>query len=122
MYLMRAIHDLEGRSYNMAGLFPIESKMEPGLRALGYREVTTLKDSVIGPKGICVRGHEFHYSRIMYSGHLPKTIYDVTDRKDEHKGSEGFLHERVLGSYIHLHWGSNPEVAKYFVQCCKTFG
>ena len=35
------------------------------LRALGYREVTLTADVLIGAQGARIRGHEFHYSRIV---------------------------------------------------------
>ena len=122
MFLSREIRDLEGQAFPMVGIFPMKAKMEHRLKALGYREVITRKKSILGPADTKVRGHEFHYSRIqdMESGF--ECIYEMTDRKAVSSAKEGFVQNRVLGSYVHLHWGSNPAVATSLVESCRRFG
>ncbi len=123
MYLMEGIKDLQGRYYGMAGLFPFCCRMEPRLRSLGYREVVTRGESVLGPEGTVIRGHEFHYSTICEKpDSSTTTIYRISDRKGQINRVEGFTAGLVLGSYIHLHWGSAPEVAGYFVEYCRIHG
>lgn len=124
MYLMRTIVDLEGRAHRMAGVFPFEAVMEPRLRSLGYREITTRRDSLLGPAETVVRGHEFHYSRMSGEVEDSEKIYAVTGRLSGESATEGFAAGGVLGSYIHLHWGSNPGAARAFVDACagtRTF-
>ncbi len=122
MYLTEGITDFDGRTYSMAEVFPFSVRMESHLTALGYRQVITKKDSILGPAGTKVRGHEFHYSRIE-GRNRAESIY-LTDQRDPSHRGEGFLYKRTLGSYVHLHLGSNPEVARYFVECCmaRDFG
>ncbi len=115
MYLTRSIFDLNGRRHSMAGLLPIQTGMDSRLRSLGYRQITTQRRSILGPPGTRVRGHEFHYSHILGSTDRMASIYLVLNQDQ----SEGFLRNNVLGSYIHLHWGSNHEVATSFVEFCK---
>ncbi|MBW2119690.1 MAG: cobyrinate a,c-diamide synthase, partial [Deltaproteobacteria bacterium] len=122
MFLAREILDLEGQAFPMVGIFPMKAKMEHRLKALGYREVITRKKSILGPADTKVRGHEFHYSLIQDMETDPECIYSMTDRKAVSSGEEGFVQNRVLGSYVHLHWGSNPEVAKHFVDYCHQNG
>jgi cobyrinic acid a,c-diamide synthase len=122
MYLMDKIADMEGRSYPMVGLFPLAARMESRLHSLGYREIVSGKDSLLGPAGTRVRGHEFHYSRIEDPDSGMERIYCMQDRKGSSHGEEGFLRHRVLGSYVHLHWGSNTEVARHFVDYCEKCG
>lgn len=119
MYLMQTIRDLQGRRHRMAGVFPLEATMEPRLRSLGYREVTTRAESLLGPAGTTVRGHEFHYSRMEpHDEGNAERIYRMTPRNGQAEFEEGFLMNGVLGSYVHLHWGSNPRAAKAFVEAC----
>ncbi len=119
MYLMRTIRDLKGRAHRMAGVFPFNAVMEPGLRSLGYREITTRRDGLLGPAGTRVRGHEFHYSTMTEGEGSNDPAYTVTARPGLEETVEGFSVGRALGSYIHLHWGSNPAVARSLVEACS---
>ena len=103
----------------MAGIFPLACQMKPRLQALGYREITTGEPGILGPAGTTVRGHEFHYSNADLEDKGLSPIYRVTDRKGTIRIREGFVSGHVLGSYIHLHWGSNPAAAANFVECCR---
>ncbi|OPX39242.1 MAG: cobyrinic acid a,c-diamide synthase [Desulfobacteraceae bacterium 4484_190.1] len=122
MFLTKEIRDLDGQAFPMVGIFPMRAKMEHRLKALGYREVVTIKDSILGTEGTKVRGHEFHYSQIQSVDPNSECIYTMTDRKALLHDKEGFVKNRVLGSYIHLHWGSNQEVAKNLVDYCRRYG
>ena len=35
--------------------------------------------------------------------------------------SEGYSEKNVLASYVHLHFGSNPEVARHLVASCRVY-
>ena len=122
MFLMKEIRDLDGHTYPMAGIFPMSAHMEDRLKALGYREIITRMESILGPEGTKVRGHEFHYSRMQNMDTDFKCIYDMRDRKAISHGKEGFTRQSILGSYVHLHWGSNPSVAGNFVDFCRRYG
>jgi cobyrinic acid a,c-diamide synthase len=102
----------------MAGVFPGRARMLKKRKALGYRGVTFTADTPLGPKGTTARGHEFHYSEM----DLPGTVsacYRLSRRGGEDLGVEGYLGGNVLGSYIHLHFGSNPQLAANFVESCR---
>lgn len=105
------------------GCFPFRTRMPPKLRTLGYREVALSIDSIIGPKGMIACGHEFHYSDIESApeGGTCSTNYKVAGRKGQGMQSEGYFNNRTQGSYIHLHFGSQPEIAKYFVEKCRMY-
>ena len=118
MYLMRQIFDGQGKAYPMAGIFPFSARMENRFRALGYREVLTLQPSLLGPEGSVLRGHEFHYSGVCDIQAETERIYRLSDRQRPLEMKEGYRKGAVLGSYIHLHWGSCPEAAEHFVQAC----
>lgn len=119
MYLMNDIVTGRGR-YAMSGVFPVRAEMSDRFRALGYREVATGADTVLGKAGLTARGHEFHYSAIQDDDGLAglDTVYAVSGRKGPMETLEGFRMGNTLGSYIHLHFASNPEIPKAFVQLC----
>ncbi|MBL7212723.1 MAG: cobyrinate a,c-diamide synthase [Desulfobacteraceae bacterium] len=122
MFLMKEIHDLEGIAYPMVGLFPVAAQMEDRLKTLGYREIATMGESILGPACTVIRGHEFHYSRIVDTGNMPARTYSIAGRYSSSHVEEGFIRHRVLGSYVHLHWGSNSDVAGHFVEYCSVYG
>ncbi len=121
MYLCREISDLEGGCHAMAGVLPFVVRMLPRLKALGYREVTLAADGLLGPAGTRARGHEFHYSEIISAPAEFPRLYQLTARRGGAPVQEGYTVNRVLASYVHLHFGSNPEVARHLVACCQKF-
>jgi len=120
MYLMSDIITDRGR-YAMAGVYPFRAEMGQRFRALGYREVTTKNATMIGPTGISARGHEFHYSSIQQDADLSNTttVYAMSGRKGFIDAPEGFINGNTLGSYVHLHFASCPEIPAAFIQACK---
>ncbi len=122
MYLMNSICDFDGEIFPMVGIFPMIAQMEKRLRSLGYREIKTLEECMLGPADTIVRGHEFHYSSIQEQDNPINQIYAMKGRKGLVKTNEGFMLKQVLGSYVHLHLGSNPDVAGYFVEYFRKFG
>jgi cobyrinic acid a,c-diamide synthase len=121
MYLCREICDHHGNTYPMTGCFPFSTKMLSRRKALGYREITLCKDTIIGKQGLTVRGHEFHYSELAARPEGIEPVYAVTGRAGLEQTTEGFELARCLGSYIHLHFGSRPETAEHFVHACRDY-
>jgi len=121
MFLSQEIKDLEGKSHALAGVLPFRVRMLPRLRALGYREITLTADGLLGPAGTQARGHEFHYSEIVSDPGGLGRLYRLTDRNGEASRLEGYTWDNVLASYVHLHFGSNPEVARSLMEQCRRF-
>lgn len=102
------------------GIFPVSTRMLPRRKALGYREVELLGESVIGKKGTLARGHEFHYSEMEDMPGQVERLYRVT-RKGVALGQEGYRYKNCLASYVHLHFGSAPVIAQSFVGHCRAY-
>ncbi len=100
------------------GIFPVTTRMLPRRKALGYREVEFLADSPIGWHGLVARGHEFHYSEISEMPEKVERTFQVR-RANADLGLEGYRINNCLASYIHLHFGSCPEIADSFVESCR---
>ena len=120
MYLTRSI-EVEGKDYPMVGLYPFRTRMLHRRKALGYREVAFKKNSLLGPKGLRARGHEFHYSELINGTGEIAYLYQVSNRKGMAVGPDGFISFNTLGGYIHFHFGSNPEMAANFVESCRNY-
>jgi len=117
MALMRAIEDQEGRVWPMAGVFDCSARMGPRFAALGYREAVFAEATPLGPAGTTARGHEFHYSSLAGDPAISgaSAVYRLSGRKGPLDAPEGFLSGNTLGSYVHLHFASNPDLAGNFV-------
>lgn len=98
----------------MCGRLPVTTRMTGRLRTLGYREVVTTQDTPLGPAGTAFRGHEFHYSELVSTALAP--AYRMTGYGGE--SVEGWCAGKVLGSYVHAHFGSNPALAANLVAAC----
>ena len=115
MYLAETLTTLEGQSYPMAGVLPVAIEMTKVLVHFGYTDVEFAHDCLLGEKGTIVRGHSFHCSRIVAHDPL-RCVYRVHYSLSNRREQEGFVRGRTLGTYIHLHFRSNPSLVSSFLQ------
>lgn len=104
----------------LAGVFPAAARLLAKRRALGYREVTMTVDTPLGPAGTVARGHEFHYSELAMPPEVARG-YRLAGRDGRPLGAEGYRVGNVLGSYVHLHFAGNPQLAENFVAACRAW-
>jgi len=109
MYLAEALDDGDGRLHPMVGVLPSRVRMRPPRMTLGYVTVRFAADTPLGSAGSVVRGHRFHVSTL---DPVPDDVPRV------YEGADGYLVGRTLLSYAHLHFASNPGVARAFVEAC----
>lgn len=121
MFLCQGIQDTEGSFYPMAGVYPFAVRMLSRLKSLGYREVRLAASCPLGTAGQVIRGHEFHYSEMIEEPKGVQSAYSIADRRGRDTHGEGFLVKNTLGSYVHLHFGSNPAMAENFVRLCFEY-
>ena len=120
MYLMDSLIGEHGQNFPMAGVFPFTAALNERFAALGYREVRLARDCALGAAGSLARGHEFHYSSIPDEAYARAGLYAASDRNGPLARPEGFAEAGVVASYIHLHFGSNPALARSFVDSCAS--
>ena len=117
MYLAEALEDLAGDRFPMVGLLPATVRMRPPRMTLSYTEVTLQADSPLGAAGTLARGHEFHFSTLDPVPRSVERVYRLRRRGGD-EGVEGYRIRNALLSYVHLHFGSNPELAAGLVRAC----
>jgi len=117
MYLNRGIRTTQGEYFPMVDIYPTVVRMLSRRSALGYTEVEVASTAEDFP-ALRLRGHEFHYSELEQdiAPDTIKTIYQVRKRPTDPSRSEGYVYKRCLASYVHLHFGSNPEFARTLVE------
>ena len=104
--LLWLARSLDGRP--MAGSVPTDGCMTQAL-TLGYRHARAAAASPLGPPGLELRGHEFHYSSVSPS----ETALVNVDPSGPPISS--WAHPDLLASYLHLHLGATPDLAAAFV-------
>jgi cobyrinic acid a,c-diamide synthase len=119
MYLVEAIHDAAGACYPMVGLLPGVCRLTERLQNFGYKEVISLRDSILGRAGLRTRGHEFHYS--LWEGRpAGSSLYRTrSSHGDEHE--EGYSVDNLTASYVHLHFDACPQVSQELVEQAAAF-
>ena len=122
MYLSRSIRDFQGLSHNMVGLVPAECSMQAKLETVGYVEATAVCNNVLCSAGESLRGHEFHFSRMLpdREADFPWAFNFVKTRAGAAYPG-GYAQGNILASYLHLHFAGNSNAAKRFVDRCKKY-
>lgn len=99
MYLGEQIIDDKGDAWEMAGLLPVSTTMQPPKLSLGYREV------YIG--NVMLKGHEFHYSQYLKMPDTMQTDIRVLNSRQETVHSPVMHSPQILAGYMHFYWGDN---------------
>lgn len=100
LYLMESLSDQAGRQARMVGLLPGHATMHARLKGLGYQTAPL-------PGGE-LRGHTFHYSVVdiaLAPVAVGRRLFDTS------AGERIFQRERLVASYLHCYFASNPVAA-----------
>lgn len=119
MYLTDSITNSQGQTYPMVGVIPGRVKMQESLAALGYRQVTAIDGTFLLGKEAEARGHEFHYSTFESDTDDFQRAYFVKALRGEKE--EGYKTDYLVAGYTHIHFASNPDMAKSFVEKCLEY-
>lgn len=114
MYLLEKLIDFKNNTHEMCSILKGTTKMENKRQGLGYVLVKAIHDTVLCMKGDIFKAHEFHWSSL----HVPagaQYAYDVSKYGDSVPKQDGLIADRVLGSYCHVHFSTNPKLAKQFL-------
>ena len=101
MVLGEALIDADGVRHKMAGLLAGETSFAERKLHLGYRQMTTLENSPLGPSGQEFRGHEFHYASVTQPG-ADRPLFQAQNAAGHALGAVGLVKENVAGSFMHL--------------------
>ncbi len=100
MVLGTALIDAEGAAHPMAGLLGHTTSFATRKMTLGYREATLLQACPLGPPGVKLRGHEFHYAQ--QQGLSPDApLATLTSGQSEPLGPAGGRRNNVTGTFFH---------------------
>jgi cobyrinic acid a,c-diamide synthase len=95
----------------MAGVFPFHVQMCAEPQGHGYTTMVVDRENPFFPVGKTLRGHEFHYSRVMPEGDPPPTACSMRRGTGCSGGRDAFVLNNVWASYAHLHAVASPDWA-----------
>lgn len=105
----------------MAGVLPFDVEVLPKPQGHGYTQLVVDRRNPFFPEGTVLKGHEFHYSRIVPEGHEIQTACAVTRGTGCLPGRDGVVVNRTFASYTHLHALATPEWAVGLVTAARRF-
>ncbi len=116
MYLGRSL-DIEGRVYPMVQALPMDFQLKKKPQGHGYTKLEVVENNPFYPIGITLKGHEFHYSRVIRSNLTSNSLVfamrrgtGIMDKKD------GVCYKNVLATYSHVHAIGTAEWAEGLIR------
>ena len=100
MALGQALEDADGVTHPMVGLLGHVTSYAKRKMNLGYRQARLAADTPLGRAGQSVRGHEFHYSRLVTAGD-DAPLAEIFDGQGAALGPSGARRGRVTGAFFH---------------------
>lgn len=100
MVLGERLQAADGAWHTMLGLLGHATSFADRRMSLGYRRATLLADCAIGRAGTVLRGHEFHYARLIDPG-PDAPLAELADGQGEPLGRFGARRGKVSGSFFH---------------------
>ncbi len=102
IYLGRSLK-VDDRIYPMTSVFPADFVLEKRPQAHGYTVLEITGPNPFFDKGSVLRGHEFHYSRIVNIDELPGMAFSMRRGQGIDGRRDGLVYKNVLAAYTHLH-------------------
>jgi len=121
MYLGRHLIVRE-QSYPLVGALPFTVLLEKKPQGHGYTVFTVDQPNPYFPVGSTIRGHEFHYSRILPEDQGNLNLVFQLERGHGITGQrDGICYKNVLATYSHIHALGTPAWAPALVQQAREF-
>ena len=104
----------------MANVLPFEVDVSARPQGHGYVELLVDRSNPFFPVGARLRGHEFHYSKIVPEGNPISTACAVMRGTGCGDGRDGVATDNIWASYTHLHATSTPDWAQAMIRAARS--
>ncbi|MDP2643917.1 MAG: cobyrinate a,c-diamide synthase [Desulfobacterales bacterium] len=109
-------------SYPMAGVFPIVFGFSDKPEGHGYTVVEVTKKNPYFAVGTELRGHEFHYSRVLkWDGNEADLIFSMKRGSGFINKKDGLRYKNILATYTHIHALGTPLWAPALVRNAREY-
>jgi len=107
---------LENTPYPMTGVLPIVYGFSQKPQGHGYSIVLVEGENPYFKVGTRIKGHEFHYSKVLkWGGENKDLVFRMQRGKGIHNSRDGICYKNVLATYSHLHALGTPGWAEAMV-------
>jgi cobyrinic acid a,c-diamide synthase len=121
MYLGKSLI-LNKKEYPMTGVFPVVFSLEKKPQAHGYTIIEVDRPNPYFPEGHGLKGHEFHYSRVVdFKEDNTFMAFKVKRGHGIKDGMDGLCYRNVLATYTHLHALGASEWADGIIKCARKY-
>jgi len=120
IYLGRSLR-LDDNIYPMTSVLPADFVLEKKPQAHGYTQLEVCGPNPFFEMKCTLRGHEFHYSRIVNLEELHGMVFSMRRGHGIDGAYDGIVYKNVLATYTHLHALGSPVWAQGMVQKARAY-
>ena len=121
MYLGKELV-LDGKSYPMADVLPIVFGLSKRPQGHGYTIIKAERENPYFKVGAEIRGHEFHYSRVLkWMGNDSDMVFSMKRGVGIINKTDGICYKNVLATYTHIHALGTPSWAAAMLQNAVSY-
>ncbi len=120
MLLARSL-SWRGQRYPMAGVFPFDVAVGENPQGHGYSKLRVDAPNPFFAQGTILRGHEFHYSRLIPGAEPARTACAVIRGAGVFPGRDFLTAHNVMAGYTHLHALAAPQWAAGMLAAAQRF-
>jgi cobyrinic acid a,c-diamide synthase len=121
MYLGKSLV-VDEKTYPMVGAIPIEFVLKKRPQGHGYTVLEVNASNPFYPVGEILKGHEFHYSKAVFSREESMDfVFKVYRGKGVDGERDGICVKNVLATFTHIHAAGNPRWAKGLFEVASEY-
>jgi cobyrinic acid a,c-diamide synthase len=109
------------RQYPMAGVLPFDVEVTSSPQGHGYTQIVVDGPNPFFEPGLSIRGHEFHYSRVLNGAGTAPTSCSVLRGAGCFPGRDGVVVNQAFACYTHVHALATPEWAAGMIAAARRF-
>lgn len=110
------------QSYPMAGVLPVVFGFSKKPQGHGYTVAEVVQDNPYYKKGAVIKGHEFHYSKVLeWKGNDLDMAFVMRKGRGIHQQRDGICYKNVFATYTHIHALGVKEWATTLVKMARAF-
>ncbi len=116
LYLQKAMEDMEGNVYSMAGVLEGQGYHKKKLSRFGYMQCTMKHGGFLGEASLVIKGHEFHYFDCTDNG---TDCLAVKPMNPDSSYECMVYNEHIFAGFPHFYYYSNVDMVAGFVKACR---